>query len=574
MVLMKEVGNCKTKNENFKSHWECLNDVLELSQDPRYQDVTIICDGGLCKVNSFLLASIFPVIKILSDPSIEEMCISLPGVKSSDLKTFLLSLFSNNGEIKVCKQLFELLSMTALKHEEVSEDDLDVDYSNDDENKSHNYNFVADLSKASDKSESPELQSSNPVKKDDVLGTLYSDEEKKNCELSDEEERLKRKKKPLHKNKLSRIKTKFDCSLCDYSSFNVSNVKRHHQNVHVKTSENNYFLCPNCKERIHQDDLDQHDCATNPKFQCKTCGKGFPENCRLQRHLKTHRQPSVCKMCDQKFNSDKHLKRHMALMHTIKFPYGKAVIEEDGLDTSSPTKKTKYQCSLCDLKTDRKENLKRHYETKHVKTVENGYFQCPECKLKMPQDEANVHSCIFYPCEVCGKQFTSILNVKAHMKLVHEEIGINSCEICGKTFERSGLLKNHIANMHKESNKVPCHICGSKFSQHKLKIHMLIHEDKKVCTICDKEVRYLERHIKAVHTSDDKKSQHCPDCGKGFSSLYEVKKHQMNVHLKLRPYKCRYGCTFAYNDMGNRNAHEKKTHGKLFDGSVNQMSTM
>ena len=32
MVLMKEVGNCKTKNENFKSHWECLNDVLELSQ--------------------------------------------------------------------------------------------------------------------------------------------------------------------------------------------------------------------------------------------------------------------------------------------------------------------------------------------------------------------------------------------------------------------------------------------------------------------------------------------------------------------------------------------------------------
>ena len=38
----------------------------------------------------------------------------------------------------------------------------------------------------------------------------------------------------------------------------------------------------------------------------------------------------------------------------------------------------------------------------------------------------------------------------------------------------------------------------------------------------------------------------------------------MNVHLKLRPYKCRYGCEFAYNDRSNRNAHEKKTHGNLF----------
>ena len=40
--------------------------------------------------------------------------------------------------------------------------------------------------------------------------------------------------------------------------------------------------------------------------------------------------------------------------------------------------------------------------------------------------------------------------------------------------------------------------------------------------------------------------------------------HRMNVHLKLRPHKCRYGCDISYNDTSNRNAHEKKTHGKLF----------
>ena len=40
--------------------------------------------------------------------------------------------------------------------------------------------------------------------------------------------------------------------------------------------------------------------------------------------------------------------------------------------------------------------------------------------------------------------------------------------------------------------------------------------------------------------------------------------HRMNVHLKLQPYKCRYGCDIAYNDVSNRNQHEKRTHGKLF----------
>ena len=36
------------------------------------------------------------------------------------------------------------------------------------------------------------------------------------------------------------------------------------------------------------------------------------------------------------------------------------------------------------------------------------------------------------------------------------------------------------------------------------------------------------------------------------------------MHLKTRPFNCRYGCDISYNDHSNRNAHEKKTHGKLF----------
>ena len=44
-------------------YWTCVDDVLELSQNPKYQDVTIICFDGSYHVNPFLLASIFPIFK-------------------------------------------------------------------------------------------------------------------------------------------------------------------------------------------------------------------------------------------------------------------------------------------------------------------------------------------------------------------------------------------------------------------------------------------------------------------------------------------------------------------------------
>ena len=67
-----------------------------------------------------------------------------------------------------------------------------------------------------------------------------------------------------------------------------------------------------------------------------------------------------------------------------------------------------------------------------------------------------------------------------------------------------------------------------------------------------------------VHQTEEYKKFICEHCDKRFFTSASLNKHIMNVHLKLRPYSCRYGCEFAYNDVSNRNAHEKKTHGKLF----------
>ena len=101
-----------------------------------------------------------------------------------------------------------------------------------------------------------------------------------------------------------------------------------------------------------------------------------------------------------------------------------------------------------------------------------------------------------------------------------------------------------------------------------MKIHIESqHVNKKLptpCPECGAKVVNLESHIRHVHTPDDQKKFQCKNCGKGFDHMKNLDQHMMNMHLKLKPYNCRYGCEISYNDKSNRNHHERKQHGKLF----------
>ena len=141
------------------------------------------------------------------------------------------------------------------------------------------------------------------------------------------------------------------------------------------------------------------------------------------------------------------------------------------------------------------------------------------------------------------------------------------CNICGKTISKSSI-STHMQRMHPSApleKKFMCHKCDKTFlDDHNLKRHMVSHEEKTACPECGLKVRKMKLHMRVSHTPDDQKKFQCPDCGKGFIQKRTLGIHRMNVHLKLQPYKCRYGCDIAYNDSSNRAHHEKKKHGKLF----------
>ena len=70
-------------------------EVLNLSQTRCHQDVTLNCSNGTVHSNSFLLASIFPVVRRALETTIQyqdPVLILIPDMDMIELQTFLLNL--------------------------------------------------------------------------------------------------------------------------------------------------------------------------------------------------------------------------------------------------------------------------------------------------------------------------------------------------------------------------------------------------------------------------------------------------------------------------------------------------
>ena len=176
------------------------------------------------------------------------------------------------------------------------------------------------------------------------------------------------------------------------------------------------------------------------------------------------------------------------------------------------------------------------------------------------ESEFDEHSCVLLPCEICGKEFANQSYLEHHIKYSHaQKRDYLACDTCGKLVLKQSM-KSHV-QLHITSQMIPCPVCGIKLrSQTVLKKHLKIHDkEKTLCQICNKEVKNLKMHVFNWHTSDKDKKYKCDDCGKGFAYESTLRSHKMSVHIKSRPYKCRYGCAFAYNDNSNRNAHEEES---------------
>ena len=116
-----------------------------------------------------------------------------------------------------------------------------------------------------------------------------------------------------------------------------------------------------------------------------------------------------------------------------------------------------------------------------------------------------------------SQEENEITNVKsvevAKILTISEDRTDNRCEICSKSFVSRNLLQTHFEFDHKNY-------------------------------LAAKQNQGLVDHKKAVY-HNMKDNTKCENCGKGFSSKGKLKRHILEVHEKVKDYKCVF-CTLDF----------------------------
>ncbi|XP_002156584.1 zinc finger protein 528 isoform X1 [Hydra vulgaris] len=199
--------------------------------------------------------------------------------------------------------------------------------------------------------------------------------------------------------------------------------------MHYKMSEDCLdFACTECNSHFFAvEDLITHLKAysqlknDDSVLLCRFCQRGFHTSDVLSDHQKTchiAEKPKVCIQCDDVFGTEGLLAKHVLDAHTLKdtsigeklfpcvdCPQGFADAMSLKMHIKEQHEENDFKCLPCDKNFTSKIDLNKHLVTKqHLKAIEN----------------KNVLH-VTHSCNVCGKYFNSLNELKKH-QLVHQRV--------------------------------------------------------------------------------------------------------------------------------------------------------
>ncbi|XP_076324904.1 uncharacterized protein LOC143232843 isoform X2 [Tachypleus tridentatus] len=332
-------------------------------------------------------------------------------------------------------------------------------------------------------------------------------------------------------------------------------------------------------------------------FRCLECGKKFKAEGHLRQHQEAHAQFELvkCSLCNNLFRKGSGLATHMRV-HLRKNPSSQSCenvklnSQEIIVRKITNTGDKRFHCSVCDKGFSCTNNVMKHYIAKHDPNNPN----IPSTSFETPEKDneiEKVSSTDSYPCEKCGRLFTSLKTLEGHRKIhrnetenrrfrcpyckystnkstdlrnhvaIHTNERPHQCNLCGKGFTEQSSLRKHMLT-HTGEKPYACEVCGKKFTQRgHTNIHMRIHNKEKPyrCPYCEKTFAYhnvLTRHLK-THTED--RPYKCTYCSKTFKRSSALQGHEIAQHTHEYPLKCTE-CGKGFIEFGNMQIHLRNTH--------------
>lgn len=378
----------------------------------------------------------------------------------------------------------------------------------------------------------------------------------------------------------------YKCKKCDALLPSAVLLKVHYRKLHTFRK----WACDLCDLRFHhRHSLRTHKDVKHPstngqrnKHQCNMCALSFKLKTSLYQHYKAEHIPqhrtkldicrdnsqNVCKVCEKTFDNRNSLRIHFDYIH------------QEG--------KRRYKCESCENSYNIKEHLKRHSKTHLDKESKPTYLFC-------------IH---------CSKPFSSVQNLKSHVRLEHTSKNANisstnaqrkrsrvkqlkssglrlqmygrsnkvSCDTCGKTFKDRATYLYHVDAKHDPENGVTrrylCDQCPrsfnirANFAFHKSKAHEASSVQLK-CDVCDKTIsancefsstKKLMLHKDRLHPTADVgvKKWFCDQCPDSYRFMSNLQRHQALVH-SVKNFKCKI-CEVSLSSLDSLRSHKDYAH--------------
>jgi len=93
-------------------------------------------------------------------------------------------------------------------------------------------------------------------------------------------------------------------------------------------------------------------------------------------------------------------------------------------------------------------NIIIFYVLQKRRKIETNYWQqSTETTSSTIPEKQRCHSLDPRPCPECGRQYSSLSNLRQHIELIHKP-GCVVCPLCGKTFKNKLYLRRHFISFH------------------------------------------------------------------------------------------------------------------------------
>eukprot|EP00092_Neocalanus_flemingeri_P009882 GFUD01010651.1.p1 GENE.GFUD01010651.1~~GFUD01010651.1.p1 ORF type:complete len:755 (-),score=140.96 GFUD01010651.1:213-2477(-) len=329
------------------------------------------------------------------------------------------------------------------------------------------------------------------------------------------------------------------CTECDYNSSNKSNFNRHmaskHKDVEVKleTKESDILNIETSDTAFSE--IEDKMLCTSLFIPCQFCEFKTKWSSNMIKHIKSkHGEVNVgfsvvkkCKYCPFVGSCRKELRLHKKIEH-------KEILKV-------------FNCNICTYTSNWEDSMKLHNKFHGVMKEYPG-VECDHCDFIYkynPLDQKGLRKCkqtlnehmndehaeVKFKCDQCDKTFWTPKQLELH-KITHNYSsaeGSYSCDQCEYKCYKSNTLKLHINAVHLGVKPHLCELCPAAFaSKSSLNNHKLSHSDERnfKCQFCEKAFHSkgnLETHIR-THTGE--KPYTCDVCGKSFSDQAYFAKHK------------------------------------------------